>query len=410
MKMKIKTVFSAAIAAAVFGSLAATAATENAATPLPTVTPAAPAAVNAATNTMPQDLVTKLFGDPVIAKGRGAEVKRSQLDAEILRIKTTEAAQGRVVSPEDVSRLEPRVLNSLIARQLVLAKATAEDKAKGKEEFDKVVQQLKTNGKLTDAQFDQQLDQQLKLLNITKGEWEAEGTGQTTMLAVLKRELNVAATDAEAREFYNSNSADFQVPERVHVRHILLLTVQQSVDPQTGRPTMVPLPDDQVKAKRKQMDDILKRLRAGEDFAKLATQYSEDPGTKDTGGELPPFARAKDSQDSRQAMVLEFETAAFSLTNNQISDVITTQYGYHIIQLLDRTPAVKLAFTDKLPSSTVTVAEYIKNNILDQQKLSDLLPDYIKKLTKDAGVEILDPTLKPLMTDDAATAPATPAK
>ena len=396
MNIKMKTIFSAALAAAVFGAIAAKAATENAATP---VVPAAPAAVSAATNTMPPDLVTKLFGDPVIAKGKGVEVKHSQLDAEILRIKTSNAAQGRTITPEQISSVEPQVLNSLIARQLVLTKATAADKAKGKEEFDKVLLQLKTNQKLTDAQFEQQLNQQLKLLNISKDEWEAEGIGQTTMLTVLKRELNIAATDAEAKAFYNSNSADFEVPEKVHVRHMLLLTL----DPATH----APLPDDQIKAKRKQMDDILKRLRAGEDFAKLATQYSEDPGTKDSGGELPPFAREKD--DPAHAMVPEFEIASFSLTNNQISDVITTQYGYHIIKMLDRTPAFKLAFTDKVPSSTVTVAENIKN-YLEQQKLSELTPDYLKKLNKDAGVEILDPTLKPLMTDDAAAPPATPAK
>ena len=401
MNNKIKTIFPAALAAAVFGAIAATAATENAATPVASAAPAAPAAVSAATNALPADLVTKLFGDPVIAKGKGVEVARSQVDAEIRRIKISNAAQGREITPEQVSSLEPQILNSLIVKQLVLAKATAADKAKGKEDFEKAVQQSKSNGKLTDAQFEQQLDKQLKLLNITKEQWETENIGQATMLTTLKRELNVAATDAEAKAFYSSNSADFEVPEKVHVRHILLLTIDPA--------TRAPLPDDQVKAKRKQMDDILKRLRAGEDFAKIATQTTEDPGTKDDGGELPPFARAKDSPDPRQAMVLEFETAAFSLTNNQISEVITTQYGYHIIKALDKTPAFKLAFTDFVPSSKVTVAENIKN-FLEQQKLSELAPVYLKKLNKDAGVEILDPKLKPLMTDDAATPPAPPAK
>ena len=396
MNTNIKTIFSAALAAAAFSALAVTG---YAATPVP---PVAPAPVNASTNSMPSDLVTKLFGDPVIAKGNGFEIKRSQLDAEVLRVKTSNAAQGRTIPPEDITGVvEPQVLNGLISRQLVLAKATAEDKATGKEDFDKRVQQLKTDGKLTDADFDQRLSQQLKLLNITRNEWELEGIGQATMLTALKRELNIAATDAEARDFYSSNSAVFQVPEQVHVRHILLLTVDPT--------TRAPLPDDQVKAKKKQIDDILKRARAGEDFAKLASQYSEDPGTKTSSGELTPFARAKD--DPTHAMVQEFEAAAFSLTNNQISDVITTQYGYHIIQLLDKTPAVKLAFTDKLPSSNVTVSENIKK-YLEQQKLSDLAPDYLKKLNKDAGVEILDPALKQAMADTAAppAIPVTPAK
>ena len=158
--------------------------------------------------------------------------------------------------------------------------------------------------------------------------------------------------------------------------------------------THAPLPDDQIKAKKKQIDDILKQARAGADFAKLAKQYSEDPGSKDNGGELPPFARA--SADPSHAMVPEFEAAAFSLTNNQISDVVTTQYGYHIIQLLDKTPAKKLALTDKLPAGDTTLADEIKN-FLTGQKLQELAPAYIEKLSKSPGVEILDPALKALM-------------
>jgi parvulin-like peptidyl-prolyl isomerase len=395
MNTKVKTIFSAAFAAAVLGAMTATAAAPP---PAAAVPPSATAATGTATNALPSDLMAKLFGDPVIAKGSGVEVKRSQLDAEVLRVKTSYAVQGRTIPPEAVtSSVEPQVLNALIVRQLVLAKSAAADKAQGKADFDKAIQQKKTEGKLTDAEFDQRLNQQLKLLNITPDDWKADQIGQATMLVVLKRELNIAVTDADARNFYNSNSADFQVPEEVHVRHILLLTMDPA--------TRTPLTDDQAKAKRKQVDEILKRARGGEDFAKLAGQYSEDTQTKDNGGELPPFARAKD--DPQHAMVPEFETAAFSLATNQISDVITTQYGYHIIQLLGKTPAVKLQFTDKLPASEVTVNENIKN-FLERQKLSDLAPDYLKKLNKDAGVEILDPVLKQALAEDTATPPATP--
>jgi peptidyl-prolyl cis-trans isomerase C len=399
MNTKMRTILSATLAAAVFGAVTSWAATENAAAPLPAVAPAAPAAVNAATNAMPPDLVTTLFGDPVIAKGKGVEVKRSQLDAEILRIKTSNAARGQTLTQDQITSVEPRVLSGLIAEQLVLANATAADKAQGKAEFEKAVQQTKTAGKLTDADFDKRLNQQLQLLNISRNEWEKEGINQRTMMDVLKRELNITVTDADAQEFYRTNAKAFEVPEEVHVRHILMLTIDPT--------TKAPLPDDQIKKKRQQMDDILKQLRSGADFAKLAGKYSEDPGTKDDGGELPPFARAVD--DPTHAMVPEFEAAAFALTNNQISDVITTQYGYHIIQLLDKTPAHKLALTDKVPSSDTTVLEAVKNTI-EQQKLAELAPDYLKKLNKDAGVEILDPTLKPLMTDDAASPLAMPAK
>ena len=80
---------------------------------------------------------------------------------------------------------------------------------------------------------------------------------------------------------------------------------------------------------------MLKRARASEDFATLAKTYSEDPGSREDGGELPEFPRGQ--------MVPEFENAAFALTNNQISDVITTVYGYHIIKLLDKKSSHRIA-------------------------------------------------------------------
>ena len=144
------------------------------------------------------------------------------------------------------------------------------------------------------------------------------------------RVLNAAPTEADVQKYYDNNPKASELPEKVHVRH-----VAADDDPATR----APLADDQVKAKKKRIDDILKQARGGADFAALAKQYSEDPGTKDSGGELPPFAKA--SADPSHAMVPEFEAAAFSLTNNQISEVITTQYGYHIIELMDKTPARK---------------------------------------------------------------------
>jgi len=395
MKIEMKRIFCAAATAALFSALAALAATENAST---NMTPAAAVPAAAATNATPTDEMAKLFGDPVIAKGKGVEVKRSQLDAEVQRIQTTLAAQGRTLTPEDVSAIEPRVLNDLITKQLLLSQATAADKANGKAEFEKMEQQLKTAGKLTDEQFNQKLNAQLQLLNLSKAEWEKQSTDQTTALMVLKRELNVSVTDAETKAFYSTNAEKFEVPEMVHVRHILLLTI----DPTTRQP----LPDDQQQAKRKQINDILKRARAGEDFAKLAEQYSDDPGSKDNGGDLPPFDQ--DGNFGGGRMDVGFTAAAFSLTNNQISDVVTTQYGYHIIQLLDKTPARKLALTDKLPSSETTVAEDIKD-YLEQQKLKEHAPAYLKKLNKDAGVQILDPSLKPVATDATDEPTALPA-
>jgi parvulin-like peptidyl-prolyl isomerase len=192
----------------------------------------------------------------------------------------------------------------------------------------------------------------------------------------LQRLVGVAISDDDIKKFYDSHPADFEQPEMVHVRHILLMTI----DPTTRSP----LSDDQVAAKHKEAEDVLMRARAGEDFASLAQEYSDDPTTKVKGGELPPFGRGQ--------MLPEFEAAAFSLTNNQVSDIVTTMYGYHIIKFLDRTPAKKLELTDVVPQTKETISARVKE-ILVQQKTDALAPPYLDKLKKAADVQITDPDL-----------------
>jgi parvulin-like peptidyl-prolyl isomerase len=375
MKTKTKMIFSAALAATLISLPRAQAANSG----------AAPAAAAATTNSNPANVMATLFGDPVVAKGKGFEIKQSQLDVVVDGFKARTAQMGQSVPTEE---LEKTALNSLIVNQILLQEATDADKTAGKKEADEyIAQKLK--------QFGSQaaVEEQLKAAGKTFDGWRTEMTEQTTATAVMIRELNATPTEAEIKKYYDDHPTASEVPEEVHVRHILLLTI----DPTTH----APLADDQVKSKKKQIDDVLKQARGGTDFATLAKQYSEDPGSKENGGELPPFAKA--SADPTHAMVPEFETAAFALTNNQISDVITTQYGYHIIQMLDKIPAKKIVLTDKVPSGDSTVADEIKNFLIGQ-KLQELAPAYIEKLSKSPGVEILDPALKALMAQTNAPA------
>jgi parvulin-like peptidyl-prolyl isomerase len=375
MKTKTKMIFSAALAAALISLPSAHAVTGGAAV---TNAPADTAAAATATNSKPADVMAALFGDPVIAKGNGFEIKQSQLDGVTDAIKSRAAAAGQTLPSDEITRT---ALNDLIVNQILLQMATDADKAEGKKDADQYVAQV-----IKQFGTQQAVEVQLKAAGKTFEDWRTERTQQSTATAVMIRELNAAPTDAEIQKYYTDHPTASEMPETAHVRHILLLTMDPT--------TQAPLADDQVKAKRSQIDDILRQARAGTNFVALAKQYSEDVQTKESGGELPPFARA--SVDPAHAMVPAFETAAFALTNNQISDVVTTQYGYHIIQLIDKTPARKLALTDKLPTSEITVAEYLKDS-LTGQKLRELAPAYFEKLSKSPGVEILDPALKTLL-------------
>ncbi len=389
MKIKMKWIFSAALAAALLALPRANAVTPDGMMPAATATNSntADAAANAAatdTNANPVAAMNALFGDPVIAKGNGFEIKQSELDEVMTSVKARAAAQGQTIPPQQLMQYQVMILNQLIGTQLLLQKATDADKAAGKKDADTKLATL-----LEQAGSQEAFNLQLKAAGITADDLRAKITQESTATAVLKRELAVTpATDSDVTNFYAAHPEDFEEPETVHVRHILLLTE----DPATG----APLSDDQKTAKKKQLDEILKRARAGEDFAALVKQYSEDTESKEHGGEYT-FARA--SADPAHAMDPAFEAAAFSLTNNQISDIVTTPYGYHIIQLLGKNPAKTLKLTDKVPSSDMTVADKIKD-YLTEQKIDKVAPAYLEKLKKGADVQILDADLK------AATAEA----
>ena len=350
---------------------------------LPVYRSAAANPTNASGADKTEATMAALFGDPVIAKGKGFEIKRSELDEVMTGFRSAAAARNQIISPAQASLLQAQLLNRLIQVQLLLQKATAADKSNGVAQADLQISNLLARAGSQDA-----LDRQLKAVGMSMAELRAKVGQESTAQAVLTRELNVSVSDAEKKQFYDEHPAEFERPELVHVRMILLMTV----DPVTG----APLSADQQKAKQKQAEDILKRLRGGSDFAALAKEYSEDPASKENGGELPELARGR-------IPVPEFEAAAFSLTNNQISDVISSQVGYYIIKLLGKTPAKKMTLTDTIPSTDITIADRVKD-ILTQQKMEKAAPAYLDKLKAAADVQVLDPTLKATIATLAAEA------
>jgi peptidyl-prolyl cis-trans isomerase D len=125
-------------------------------------------------------------------------------------------------------------------------------------------------------------------------------------------------SDQQAQQYYQQHLKDYAVPEQVKVRHILI-AVPRGADAKA---------DAAAKAKA---EDVLKQLRAGGNFAALAKKYSDDPGSKEQGGELGMLQHG--------VTVPEFDKTAFSLSPGQISDPVKTQFGYHIIQTEEKQTA-----------------------------------------------------------------------
>jgi len=153
-----------------------------------------------------------------------------------------------------------------------------------------------------------------------------------------KVEASLVVSDAQLRQAYSGSMDNFRMPERVKVRHILLMT--------QGKP------DAEKKQALAKAQDLLKQLRGGADFADLAKKNSQDPGSAQNGGDLGFIVKGQ--------TVPEFEKVAFAAKPKDISDVVTTQYGYHILQVLEKEPArvkpfdeVKTALAEELKKQGV---------------------------------------------------------
>lgn len=307
-----------------------------------------------------------LFSDPVIAKGRDIEIKRSQLDEAFVTAKAAAAARGVQISDAERDMLQARLLDEMIVSKVLTGKATPADKDKAKESAQKFIADSRKS-----FPSEEKFLERLKLNKLNSvDELEAKLTSEALPNLVLEREMKalVKVTDADVKKFYTENPSKFEQPEMVKASHILIGTKDAE-----GKD----LSAADKAAKRKKIEDLLARAKKGEDFAKLAKDNSEDPGSKDNGGEYE-FPRGQ--------MVPEFETAAFGLKKaGDLSDVVTTQFGYHIIKL-----------TSKTPSKTITLAESSTriNDFLVRQGAGKLIPGYIEKVEKDAGVEILDADIK----------------
>ena len=176
----------------------------------------------------------------------------------------------------------------------------------------------------------------------------------------------VAPTNDDLQQYYSQHGDQYKVPERVHVRHILIKTPPPGPD---GKPDQKA--DDAAKAKAA---DILKQIQNGGNFEELAKKNSDDPGSGAKGGELPPFQHG--------AMVAEFEQAAFGLQNKgQLSGLVKSQFGYHIIQLLDK----QLAHTRSFEEVKSEIEPIVK-----QQKQTKAADELARTLESQAKVQGLD--------------------
>jgi peptidyl-prolyl cis-trans isomerase D len=251
--------------------------------------------------------------NPPMTKATFEETLRRSLMIDKLRAALTD---WMTVSNDDVER-EFRQRNEKAKLQVVALTADA----------------FKGQVKVSDADVSSYFDAH-------KAEYRV-GEQRKVRMLLLDRDqafARMGVTPTEVQSYYNGNITQYQTPEQVRASHILLNTAGK----------------DEA-AVRKQAEDILQQVKAGADFAELAKKYSEDEGSKPNGGDLDYFSRGR--------MVPEFEAAAFALEVGQVSDIVKSQFGFHIIKVVDKKPAVTRSLDEVRPQ----IEEQLKRQRADQQ-------------------------------------------
>jgi peptidyl-prolyl cis-trans isomerase D len=196
-----------------------------------------------------------------------------------------------------------------------------------------------------------------------------------------KLEQTINPSDGELRRAYENEKDRFRTPERVKVRHILLKT--------SGK---APEEDARMKAKA---EDLLKQIKAGANFADLARKNSEDPGSAEKGGDLDWVVRGQ--------TVKPFEDTAFALKPKELSGVVKTEYGYHILQLLEHETAHLKTFDEVRAQIT---DEYRKQRA--NQSLQDLTDRAQAALKKEPAEQVARELNLPSPIHVEAVAPGDP--
>jgi peptidyl-prolyl cis-trans isomerase C len=329
------------------------------------------------------NILFSIVVDKVIVKVNKENIMKSEFD----KLYNTAIEQMKQLSSKEISKeedelLKQKVLDQLIAQKLLLQEAKKRNIKVTKRELEDGIKTVKSR-----FPSDQMFLQELKKENLTEKQFEKQIEEQIMILKlteeVVKKNM-VKPTENDARELFNKivkliDKKDVKLQgdeqdelkllaqlvqryfdEQVRVRHILI-----RVYPNASQ-------KEKEEAKKKIME-IKSRIDKGEDFTTLAQKFSEDPVSKDRGGDLGFIAKGD--------TVEEFEKAAFSLKEGQVSDIVETKYGYHIIKVIERKPKRTPDF------------EQIKEDLIQflaRKNAEKSYDEFVESLKKNADIQYLE--------------------
>lgn len=289
-----------------------------------------------------------------VATVNGVAIKRNDFEREVFAIKNRFGMNEKMDAKQE-GEIKKSVLEKMIGGELLYQAS----KKKG----------VKVEAAAIDAELgklkkrfpgDKEFKEAIKRSGVTEAELKSQMQRNLAIQRLIEKDFAAKATvtPEEAKEFYEKNKEKFKQPEQVKASHILI-----EVKPEA--------PEAEKKAARQKIEAIQKKVKAGEDFAKLAQENSQCPSSKQ-GGDLGYFGKGQ--------MVPAFETAAFGLKVGEVSGIVETQFGYHIIKATDKKAESTVAFD--------TAKEQIMQR-MKSGKVQEAVGRYVDELEKGAKIERL---------------------
>ena len=280
-------------------------------------------------------------------------ITQEELNRELELYKNRMAASGQSFSEVDLKRLEDDMLNEMINQELLYQESQKQGVKVETAAVDKVLDQIKQRYK-----NQQEFQAALSRTQYTEEGLKDQIVRREAVQKLIDQEVaaKINITDKESHTFYDEHPTLFEQPEQVKASHILI-----KVTPDAN--------DEEKKLARTKIEKAKQRAEKGEDFAALAKELSEGPSNS-RGGDLGFFHRGQ--------MVQPFEDAAFALEIDQISDIVQTRFGYHIIKVTDKKDAQKTSYEEAKPAL---------EKRLKREKVNQQLMQMIAKLRADAKIK-----------------------
>lgn len=279
-----------------------------------------PSAVDSpASQTQPQ--AAARAPETVLVKVDETSITQADLEKEMDKMRMLMKNSG--LAPENIELLvptmEPQIIEGLVSKTLLDNECVKQNIVVSDDDLKSEIEMIKS-----DLPEGATLEEMMERSGMTQAAFESEVAGRIK----LKKLLNIPdPTDEQVKAYYEENKEYFEVPETVRARHILIKVEETD--------------SDETKADKKaKAEAIRKELVDGADFAKLAEERSDCPSSRQ-GGSLGNVRRGQ--------MVAPFEEATFNLKTGEISEVVETQFGYHIIEAIEHKDAKALKFDEVAP-------------------------------------------------------------